>query len=168
MRAQTLAWIMTAASAPVAVGAIVEGPEGESELWARAEEIARREFSATATLEIVDVRTSGERFDEFGGRLRPDYGYEFHHATLRLTNTGKMDIAASTWQFSAVDEGGSDHSAELGGAHHDFDASRLRKGASRVGEVVFELREGSRIETIVWQGDFANATASMPAPGATG
>lgn len=162
MRAQTLAWIMTAASAPVAVGVIAEGPDGESDLWARAEEIAQREFSASVTLEILDVKLSKERYDEFGGRLRPDFGYDFHHAKLRLTNIGKMDVAASTWQFSALDEDGSDHAAELGGAHHDFDASRLRKGAARVGEVVFELREGSSIASVVWQGDFANATATRP------
>lgn len=162
MRAQTLAWIMTAVSTPVAVGAVIDGADGEGDLWARAEEIARREFSMNASLEIVGIETSDWRYDEFGGKLRPDYGYLFYHATLRLTNTGKMDLAPSTWQFSAIDAAGSDHSALLGGAHHDFDASRLRKGAARMGEVTFELREEETIAAFVWQGDFTNATVWMP------
>ena len=162
MRGATVLWITTAVTTPFAVGALFEGPGGESELWAKAEEIARREFHANASLVVQEVRVSFARPGAFGETLEPDFGYAFHHARVALTNTGKMDIAPSTWQFSALDERGHDHAALLGGAHHDFDASRLRKGATRSGEVVFELPAGARLAGIAWQGDFANATGSAP------
>jgi len=153
---------MTAISTPVAVGVVVDSGDGESDLWAKAEEIARREFSTNATIEILNVTTATERFDEFGGRLRPDYGYLYYWAQIRVTNTGKLDVAPADWQFSAMDEMGSDHSALLGGAHHDFDASRLRHGGARVGSVVFEMREGSILTAVAWQGDLTSAIGYVP------
>lgn len=134
----------------------------DTDLYAKAQEIARKEFAVNGSLTAVRAWVDDERVGTFGEPIRPDPGYAFHYVQARITNVGKMDFAVSTWHFSGLDEAGSDHGVELGNAHEDFDASRLGKGQSRDGVVIFELRKGSHLTGIVWQGDLANATASVP------
>lgn len=157
--------LMGAAAAPVVISQTVPDSAmmgGDSDLMTKAKEIAEKEFSSTADLRVEKVWVANERTGTFGERIRPDPGYAFHVAQVRITNSGKLDFAVSTWHFSGLDEIQSDHSAKLGNAHEDFDASRLPKGQSRDGVVIFELEKGSYLTGVFWQGDLSNATATAP------
>lgn len=130
---------------------------GDANITELAERIAMRDFGTNATLVVKDVRLESTRIGTFGETIKADPGYRFHYARVAVTNTGKMDLAVSTWHFSAEDEIGSDHNAQLANAHDDFDGGRLRVGATREGTVIFHLRESSRITSVVWRGDLAQA-----------
>lgn len=158
--------LVGAAAVPLAVEATV-GPldpasfDPDSDLMRRAQEIAEREFSGDAELTVLGVTVTEQRTGVFGERIEPDAGYRFHVAKVRLQNTGKIDIAVSSWHFSGLDEIGSDHAIEPGGAHDDFDGSRLGKGQARVGSLTFELPQGSYLAGMVWQGELASTHASV-------
>lgn len=166
MKTHFLLALVGAAAAPLVVESAV-GPldakmmSEDSDLMTRAQEIARKEFSINADLSVEKVWVGTERTGTFGERIRPDPGYAFHFVQARIANTGKLDFAVSTWHFSALDEVGSDHSVELGNAHEDFDASRLSAGHARNGLVIFELRHGSYLTGLVWEGDLGNATTTI-------
>lgn len=168
MRASLVVALVSAAAVPVAIESGVGplDPEAfgpDSDLMRRAQEIAERDFAGAANLTVLSVEVTDQRTGAFGERIRPDPGYQFHVAKVRVQNTGKIDIAVSNWHFSGLDEIGSDHSIEMGGAHDDFDGSRLGKGQARVGDLTFELQKGSYLSGMVWQGDLASTNATAPA-----
>lgn len=137
---------------------------GDADIEEAAQKIALRDFGMNASLVVKGVHTEPTRVGTFGETIRADPGYAFHHARVAVTNTGRLDLAVSTWHFSAEDEIGSDHNALLGNAHDDFEGARLRVGATREGTVIFHLREGSRVTAVVWQGDFAQARGTYGEP----
>lgn len=158
--------LVGAVAAPAVIASV--GPldgslDSDSDIYAKAEEIARKEFSVSANLSVEKVWIMDERTGTFGERIRPDPGYLFHYVQARIENTGKLDIAVSTWHFSAIDEAGSDHSVELANAHEDFDASRLGRGHARDGLVIFEIEKGSYLTGLVWQGDLGEANTTIGA-----
>lgn len=167
MKAHFLLAIVGAAAAPMvvqsAVGSLDPAIAAEdSDLYTKAQEIAEKQFAVNASVEAVRAWVDVERVGTFGERIKPDPGYSFHYVQARITNVGKMDFAVSTWHFSGIDEAGSDHAVELANAHEDFDASRLAKGQSRDGIVIFELRKGSYLTGVHWQGELAEANATVP------
>lgn len=168
VRASLVLALVSAAAVPVAVESTI-GPLDpasfgqDSDLMEKAQEIAKRDFAASASLEILDVQIADQRTGAFGERIRPDVGYAFHLVDVRFTNTGKVDVAVSSWHFSGLDEIGSDHSVELGNAHEDFDASRLSPGHSRNGRLYFEIEKGSWLTQLVWEGDLGSANTTMSA-----
>ena len=166
MRASLVVALVGAAAVPVAIetgiGPLDPASFSEGDLAAKAEEIAREQFAANATLTVLDVSVTDHRIGTFGEKIKADPGYQFHVAHVRIENTGKVDIAVSTWHFSGIDEMGSDHSVELANAHEDFDASRLGKGHARDGDVIFELEKGSYLSAVSWQGDLAEAEGPAP------
>lgn len=168
MKAQYVLAVVAAAAAPAVVTSTVGTLDPamaaeDSDLYARAQEIAQKQFSVNASLEVLRVWVEAERTGTFGEPIKADPGYSFHYVHARITNVGKMDFAVSTWHFSGIDEVGSDRSAELGNAHDDFDASRLPRGQSRDGVVIFELRKGSHLAGLHWQGEIGEANAAVPA-----
>lgn len=159
-------WIVTlvmAGAAPVAAvqthGFGLMSDSGDLNLTEKAQEIADKEFHSSAKISVVSVSTSPTRIGAFGETIKADPGYEFDLVKIRVVNDGKMDLAVSGWQFSANDTEGSDHHAELGGAHEDFDGGRLAKGSQRIGTVTFQLPKGDAITGITWIGDLAEAHA---------
>lgn len=128
---------------------------------AKAQEIAQRDFAASAQLDVLDITITDARIGAFGERIRPDPGYAFHLLDVRFTNTGKVDVAVSSWHFSGIDDAGSDHSIELGNAHEDFDASRLSSGHSRNGKLFFELEKGTWLTALTWEGDLGSANTTI-------
>lgn len=175
MRVATVLWLVAAGSTPVAVMEYgdqlpIIGEDlapilrGERNVTDVAAEVAAREFRPSVQLEVVGVDLRPTRVGAFGETIRADPGYVFHYVRVRATNDGTMDLALSNWHFSALDEIGSDHMVELGADHVDFDGSRLRAGAERQGTLIFELRKGSYITGIAWEGDLATATATYRGP----
>lgn len=167
MKASWVIGIVSAAAVPVAIetGVGPLDPEAfgeDSDLFKKAQEIAERDFAGAANLTVLSVELKDQRTGAFGERIRPDPGYQFHFTKVGIQNTGKIDIAVSSWHFSGIDEIGSDHAIEMGGDHDDFEGARLPKGQTRIGTIIFELREGSHLTGILWQGDLANATATVP------
>lgn len=166
MKTYLVVAIASAAAAPVAIQSGMDSLDpatfGEdSDLWEKAEQIAEERFTGSAALTVLGVEVTDQRTGAFGERIRPDPGYAFHVANVRVENTGKMDLAISSHHFSGLDEADSDHWIEMGGAHDDFEGARLGKGQARNGEITFELRKGSWLTGVVWQGDLANATAPV-------
>lgn len=175
MRVGTVLTLVAAGATPVAVMEYGEylpivGEDlkpilsGERNVTDVAEEVADREFRAGLTLEIVGIEHRGTRVGTFGEIIKADRGHVFHYVRVRAVNDGKVDIAVSNWHFSAIDEAGSDHMVELGNAHEDFDGSRLRKGAAREGTLIFELRKGSTLAALVWEGDLGGSRVDYPGP----
>lgn len=162
MRGMMMVWIAGAVATPVGIGAVYSAADGEGDLFERAQQIAMEQFSVNATLTVQDLYSTPTRLGAFGETIRADRGYHFVHARILIENTGKVDVAPATHQFSAVDEIGSETTPELDAPHHDFDASRLRKGGARQGEVIFELRKDAVVGSIFWQGDLGNATGAAP------
>jgi hypothetical protein len=167
VKAYLLVAIASAAAAPIAIQSGMDsldpaelGQDGD--LWEKAAQIAEERFAGAANLSVLEVKVTDERIGVFGERIRPDPGFAYHVALVRVENVGKMDLAISYHHFSGLDDAKSDHWIEMGGAHDDFQGARLGKGQSRNGEVTFELRKGSWLTEIVWQGDLANATAPVP------
>lgn len=164
-----LAVLASGVAAPVVIETTTDidfGPLllGDADVSAMAEKIALRDFGMNASLVVKSIHLEKTRVGTFGETIKADPGYEFHYARVAVTNSGKMDMAVSTWHFSAEDEIGSDHGVQLANAHDDFDGSRLRVGATREGTVIFQLREGSRITAVLWQGDFAKARGAWGEP----
>lgn len=173
MRVSTVLALVAAGATPVAVVEFGEylpivGEDlkpilrGDKNLTEVASEVAAREFNASVRLEVVGVEITDRRTGVFGEAIRPAHGHVFHVVRVRAENVGTMDVAVSNWHFSAIDEIGSDHAVELGGAREDFAGERLREGATREGSVTFELRKGSRITELVWQGDLSASRVSFP------
>lgn len=168
MKASLVIGIVSAAAVPMAIetGIGPLDPEAfgeDSDLFQKAQEIAKRDFAGAANVTVLEVEVKDQRTGAFGERIRPDVGYQFHFTKLAIQNTGKIDIAVSSWHFSGIDEAGSDHSIEMGGDHDDFDGARLGKGQTRVGTIIFELRKDSYLTGIRWQGDLAETNATVPA-----
>lgn len=130
---------------------------GEKTLEEVAQEIVAREFNPHATLEIKRVLVKPVMLGYEGEVVEADPGYAFFHARVRFVNNGTMDLSVSTWQFSSIDEAGSETNAEIPMAHQDFDAERVRKGGAREGWVVFEMEEDARLTGIVWTGLLTDA-----------
>ena len=175
MRVATILALVAAGTTPVAlmeygdrlpiVGADLEPIlKGERNLTDVADEVAAREFRASLRLEVVGVELRPTRIGAFGETIKADPGHVFHVVRVRAENDGTMDLAVSDWHFSALDEAGSDHAVEMGGDHHDFDGSRLRQGGAREGTLVFELRRGSAVHALVWEGDLATARVDFTGP----
>lgn len=175
MRVATVLALVAAGSTPVAVmeygdqlpivGADLEPIlKGERNITDVANEVAAREFRASLALEVVGVELRPTRVGSFGETIKADPGHVFHFVRVRATNNGTMDLAVSNWHFSAEDEVGSDHMVEMGNDHVDFDGSRLRKEASRDGTLIFELRKGSHVRAIVWEGDLATSRVEFQGP----
>lgn len=139
---------------------------GEANLTELAEEIAVREYSPNATLEVLEVTLGRERNGTFGETIRPDRGNVYHFALVRVTNVGKVDLSVATWQFVSEDDVGSEHAALLANERDDFDGSRLPPGASREGVVVFELHESARLVAVAWEGDLTSARGERGGDGA--
>lgn len=168
MKLHVVLALLGAAATPIALSEVMgpidsQATSGEGDLMARAEEIAKKEFSVVANLSVEQIWVQPTRMGAFGETLRADPGYAFHFANVRIENVGKLDFAVSTWHFSGIDEIGSDHGAELGNAHEDFDASRLGKGHARNGVVIFELPRGSYLTAVAWQGELGGTSAPAPA-----
>ncbi|HUR69401.1 MAG TPA: DUF4352 domain-containing protein [Candidatus Thermoplasmatota archaeon] len=168
MKASLVVALVSAAAVPAAIqsGVTPIDPisfDGDGDLFARAEKMAQEQFAAEANLSVLEVHLADKRIGTFGETIKPDPGYVFHVANVRLQNTGKVDIAVSSWHFSATDESGSDHSIEMANAHEDFDGARLGKGLARNGQLIFELPRGSFIAGMHWQGDLGSANATAPA-----
>lgn len=168
MKAQLVLAIVAAAAVPTVVQSTVGKIDPamaseDSDLYAKAQEIAEKQFSVNASVEVLRAWVELERTGAFGEPIEADPGYAFHYVHARVTNVGKMDFAVSTWHFSGIDETGSDRAAQLGNAHEDFDASRLPRGQSRDGIVIFELRKGSHLAGLHWQGELGEANATVPA-----
>jgi len=168
MKASLVIGLMSAAAVPMAIEAGIGplDPEAfgeDSDLFKRAQEIATRDFAGAANLTVLEVEVKDQRTGAFGERIRPDVGYQFHFAKVKIENTGKIDIAVSSWHFSGLDEIGSDHSIEMGGDHDDFEGARLSKGSARIGTVIFELRKESYLTGLHWEGDLASTNATVAA-----
>lgn len=164
MKAGVVVTLVLAGSAPVMV-ADMEGNEGGdimASIFAKAEEIAARDYGQNATLVVHSVTDGTERIGTFGETIESDPGYHFAFARVTVLNTGKIDLAVSGWQFYGVDEWGDEHPALLGGAHDDFNAGRVRSGGRIGGTVAFEVPNGSELRAVVWQGDLASATGPVP------
>lgn len=177
MRVSTVLALVAAGSTPVAVmeygdqlpivGKDLEPIlKGERNITDVAEEVARREFRPSLVLEVKGVELRPTRVGAFGETIKADPGYVFHVVRVRVENNGTMDLAVSDWHFSALDEAGSDHPVEMGGDHNDFDGARVRKGAMREGTLVFELRKGSHLTALVWEGDLATSRVDFTGPSA--
>lgn len=157
--------LVLAGSAPVAMVEMDADPNGGDlmgTLLEKAEEIAKRDFGQNASLTVTRVWNETTRLGAFGETIESAPGYHFSFARVSVHNTGKIDLAVSGWHFSGVDEYGDEHPALLGGARDDFNAGRVRAGGSIGGIVGFEIMDGSWLTGVVWQGDLANATGSVP------
>lgn len=161
MKAGAVVALVLAGTAPVALSEMTPDEEGDlmATLFAKAEEIAQRDFGQSAALSVSRTWTDTTRVGAFGETIRADPGYHFAFARVSVHNTGKIDLAVSTWHFYAIDEWGDERPALLGGAHDDFNAGRVRAGGSIGGTVGFDVMDGSTLVGIGWQGDLANATA---------
>lgn len=165
MKPGAVVTLVLAGSAPVML-ADVGGEEGGEDMmasiFAKAEEIAKRDFGQNASLTVVRVTTGDERLGAFGETIDADPGYHFAFVRVSVHNTGKIDLAVSGWQFYGVDELGDEHPALLGGAHDDFNAGRVRPDGRIGGTVAFELPDGSSLRAVVWQGDLTHASGPVP------
>ncbi len=144
-------------------GAVLRGEKNFTEL---VDKIATQEFLPSAKIVIEKVETRTERPGEFRRSVEADRGYLFYYVTVRVINNGTMDLPVSTWQFSAIDQDESEVNAKTTIPHHDFDGSRLRSGAQRVGTLIFEMREGTEVVAVAWDGTIAKARGGWADPNA--
>lgn len=135
---------------------------GEMNLTEVAASIAATEFSPSAQLFVEHIELNATRPGEMRATERADRGYQFYVVTVRVVNNGTVDLPVSTWHFSAVDERGSEKTAITALPHHDFDGTRLRPGGERWGTLWFEMREGSVVKALVWDGTFASSRGEVP------
>lgn len=164
MKAGVVISLVLAGATPVALyQADVDHGDGDvmASLFAKAEEIAKRDFGQNASMTVTRVWDAPTRMGAFGETIKADPGYHFAFARVSVHNTGKIDLAVSGWQFSAADEWGDEHPALLGGAHDDFNAGRVRSDGSIGGTVGFELPDGSRLTRVFWEGDLTSASAPV-------
>lgn len=124
-------------------------------------------FSPAANLTVVGVESHPTRVGAFNETIRADPGFTFRYVRVRIVNTGNVDLGVHAYQFSAVDDAGSDTPAALGNLHEDMEALRVRAHGAVEGVVIFEMRESAALHGVVWTGDFASAEANLTASGRT-
>jgi hypothetical protein len=132
----------------------------------RIESYVAEAFTPSAQLSVLDqTRVAGVR-GAFNETIHADPGYSFRVVHVRLVNNGTVELGVHAWQFSAVDERGSDTPAMLGLAHQDMDAIRVRgHGGAMEGDVTFQMRDDARLTKVVWDGDLAQASGTWRSEG---
>lgn len=170
MKLATVVALVAAGSAPVLAGTGVDWLgiddiervlHGEN-ITDVAADIAQREFRSSASLRIVSVESLDETRGSWGGRIRADDGWTYHHVRVRLHNDGRMDLPVHTRHFEAVDDIGHTYGAEWGLVHL-IDTASLPPGGTADGVVVFLMRDYIPLVSVVWEGDFASADADVGA-----
>lgn len=130
-----------------------------------AADVARREFSASARLRILEMETRPMAVDGWGDHVQADDDHVFRHVRVRIENDGRLDLPVHTRHFRAFDDAGHPWRAEWG-LMHGFDTPRLAPGEFEVAIVVFEMPDYVPLVRVEWQGDFASANATLDdAPG---
>lgn len=159
------------ASTPVLAGAGVDWlTNGDvrrvlsgEDLKSVANEIAQREFTPHVELSVLHAREAREVTGDLGDRIRAQPGFVYRILTIQVENQGRLDVAVHTHHFSARDASRALHKAELGLTTR-FAATSVSTNENAVGDIVFLTREDAQLESLVWQGELANATLALTAP----
>jgi hypothetical protein len=149
------AWMLVSLASLAVGGPLAATQTGRVAQWAEGA------FTPSAQLVVLGETREDAVRGAFNETIHADPGYSFRVVHVRLVNNGTVDLGVHAWEFSAVDEHGSETSAELGLAHQDLDVTRLRgHGGALEGDVVFQMRDDARLAGVVWAGDFVQAAGN--------
>lgn len=168
MKPVTLAMIAASISAPMVAGlgvewlgiADVQRVAGGEDVDSVAEEIARREFAPDVRLRVLDARDEPSVRGDLGDTYRAPPGATYRHLTVEVANRGRLDVAVHTYHFSALDDAGRRHKAQLG-LEEKFETMRVQQGEATTGVVVFLVPTDALLARLQWQGELHNATLEM-------